>query len=93
MATNPSNGSVRENANAQLHNIVNHDASKGATVHSFDPDASPQQKATAVGKQRDKLESATKHKQDGSAQGEKGALLFCLVNQVTSPDIYIRVGY
>ncbi|OJA07635.1 hypothetical protein AZE42_01107 [Rhizopogon vesiculosus] len=65
MATN---GNVQL-ADAQLHNIMNHDASEGATVHSFDPDASPQQKAATAGKQRDQLKSV--NQQDRSAQGEK----------------------
>jgi hypothetical protein len=75
MATNPSNGSGQhpdESADAQLHDIMNHDASKGAIVHSFDPDASPQQKAATAGNQRHQLKSVTQ--QDGAAQDEKGAL-------------------
>ncbi|KAG2155499.1 C2 domain-containing protein [Suillus clintonianus] len=74
MATNaPSNGNgvqqSQETAQTQLHDIMSNDASKGAIVHSFDPDASPQQKAAAAGMQRDQLKSITG--QDGSAQGEK----------------------
>ncbi|KAG1741248.1 hypothetical protein EDB19DRAFT_716905 [Suillus lakei] len=74
MATNaPSNGKSvqqsQETAHTQLHDIMSNDASKGAIVHSFDPDVSPQQKAAAAGRQRDQLKSITR--QDGSAQGEK----------------------
>jgi len=83
MATDTSNGS-QQNANAELHNILEHDASKGAAVHIFDPDASPQQKAAAAGKQSGQLKSVATH--DVGAQFNKGALLLCLFHQVTSPD-------
>ncbi|KAG0700683.1 C2 domain-containing protein [Suillus ampliporus] len=76
MATNPpsnGHGSVQhpqEKANSQIHDIMMHDASNGAIVHSFDPDASPQQKAATAGKQCDQLKSIIAQ-QDGGAQGEK----------------------
>ncbi|KAG2350711.1 tricalbin [Suillus weaverae] len=73
METNaPSNGGVKqpqEPAETHIHDIMSHDASKGAIVHSFDPDALPQQKAAAAGRQRDQLESIVQ--QDGSAHGGK----------------------
>ncbi|KAG1783596.1 C2 domain-containing protein [Suillus placidus] len=71
MATNaPSNGGVQqpqEPAETRVHDIMSHDSSKGAIVHSFDPDAIPQQKAAAAGRQRDQLKSIVQ--QDGSAHG------------------------
>lgn len=73
MATNtPSNGGVKqpqETAETLIHDITNHDASKGAIVHSFDPDAPPQQKAAAAGSQHDQLKSIIQ--QDGSTHGGK----------------------
>lgn len=76
MATNaPSNGGVKqpqETAETHLHDIMSHDASKGAVVHSFDPDAPPEQKAAAAGRQRDQVKSIVQ--QDGNVDG-KGALL------------------
>jgi hypothetical protein len=43
-------------AHALVDNIVKQDAAKGnAPVHTFDPDSSPQEKASAAGKARDKL--------------------------------------
>jgi hypothetical protein len=74
MATNGGSQHPQEIADAQLHDIMKHDASKGATIHSFDPDASPQQKAAAAGKKRDQLKSVTQ--QDRTAQGEQGPFLF-----------------
>lgn len=80
MATNtPSNGGVKppqETAETHIHDIMSHDASKGATVHSFDPDSTPQQKAAAAGMQHDQLKSIIQ--QDGSGHGGKGALLSLL---------------
>lgn len=37
-------------AEATLHKIHKADEKQGATVHSFDPDASPEEKARTVGK-------------------------------------------
>jgi hypothetical protein len=83
MAMNaPSNGGIQQpqqTAKTHVHDIMNHDASKGAIVHSFDPDAPPQQKAAAAGRQRDQLKSIVP--QDGSAHGGKGALYLCYVTQ------------
>ncbi|KAH7918365.1 tricalbin, partial [Leucogyrophana mollusca] len=72
MSTNaPPNGDVQhqQEAHAQVHGMLNHDASKGAAVHSFDPEASPQQKAAAAGKGRDQLKSSGA--QEGNTQGGK----------------------
>ena len=40
---------------AQARETLLNDQTKGAAVHSFDPDATPQEKAAAAGKSRDKL--------------------------------------
>jgi hypothetical protein len=93
MATNAtSNGGLQqpqETAETHVHDIMNHDASKGAIVHSFDPDATPQQKAAAAGGQRDQLKSIVP--QDGSAHGGKGALLSLLrhPNLTSTPELSI----
>lgn len=66
-----SNGALDPHSQAQLNGIKHQDEAKGAVVHSFDPDATPQQKAAAAGKGRDQLQSANK---DLSA-GDKGTPL------------------
>jgi Ca2+-dependent lipid-binding protein len=81
MATNVPSTDVavkqpQETTEAHIHDIMSQDASKGATVHSFDPDATPQQKATAAGREHNQLKSIVQ--QDGSAPGGKGALLSLL---------------
>ena len=40
---------------AQARDTFLNDKSKGVAVHSFDPDASPKEKAAAAGKARDQL--------------------------------------
>lgn len=40
---------------AQARGMFQTDQDKGATVHSFDPDASPEEKAATAGKARDQL--------------------------------------
>ena len=40
---------------AQVRETFLNDQAKGAPVHSFDPDASPQEKAAVAGKARDQL--------------------------------------
>lgn len=40
---------------AQARETLLNDQAKGVAVHSFDPDASPQEKAAAAGKARDQL--------------------------------------
>ncbi|KAL0950758.1 hypothetical protein HGRIS_007526 [Hohenbuehelia grisea] len=50
----PGNG----DAQAELNGILEQDAAKGrVAVHTFNPDASPQEKAAAAGKSRDQLKS------------------------------------
>lgn len=45
------------NGKTEADHIKEHAEAKGAPVHSFDPDASPSEKAAAAGKSRDKLQS------------------------------------
>ncbi|KAG8727068.1 hypothetical protein FRC12_022828, partial [Ceratobasidium sp. 428] len=44
-------------ANAELNGIQKQEAAKGAVVHSFDPNMSPEEKAAAAGKGRAELQS------------------------------------
>jgi hypothetical protein len=56
-------------AQAIADNIVRHDAAKGnAPVHSFDPESSPQEKASAAGQDRDRLKPTN----DSTAAAERG---------------------
>ncbi|KAI6045089.1 tricalbin [Pisolithus marmoratus] len=50
---------TQEDAHAEVHRILDQDASKGAVVHKFDPDAPPEHKASAAAKGQDKLKPYT----------------------------------
>lgn len=52
-------------ANAQMNRIIADDTSKGATVHVFDPDASPEKKASEAAKLQDALKPYTVSDGDG----------------------------
>jgi len=56
--------------NEQMNQIIADDTSKGATVHVFDPDASPEKKASEAAKQRDALKPCTVS--DGDTPRGKG---------------------
>lgn len=73
-----SNGGAQEPTGAEVvHGILKKDEAKGAAVHSFDPDASPAEKAAAAGKARDQLTSV---KQNGAGDGgARGMLPTCFV--------------
>lgn len=61
----PSNG---PSAATQANDILREDAKKGnTTVHTFDPDATPEQKAAAAGKGRDQLKSVVDTNKDAVA--------------------------
>lgn len=66
-------GGMPPNAQAQLNGIVAKDAEKNVVpVHTFNPDATPQQKAASAAQGMDKLKSV---KEDGNADaGAKGAI-------------------
>ena len=60
------------NAQAQLNGLVASDAAKNVVpVHTFDPDATPKEKADAAGQDKDKLKSVTA---DGDSAGGKGVM-------------------
>lgn len=54
---------------ADAHDMLSKDARGNATVHSFDPDASPEEKAASAGKARSQLKSV---KNNGDAAPEGG---------------------
>jgi len=55
---------------AQAREMFRTDQDKGAAVHSFDPDASPEEKAATAGKARDQLKDiSSKGKGRDTAQG------------------------
>jgi hypothetical protein len=69
---------------AHLAGIMHEDQSKGAAVHTFDPNASPAEKAAAAGKARDQIKPVNS-KENGTgpiADGGKGTvilfILYCL---------------
>ncbi|EIW86483.1 tricalbin [Coniophora puteana RWD-64-598 SS2] len=75
MASNgaPMNGDahhVEQKGHHELLGQFKKDETKGATVHKFDPDASPQEKAAAAGKARDQLQP-TAASQEGNSGGGK----------------------
>lgn len=47
----------------QLQNYLDENEAKGAPVHSFDPDASPQEKAAIAGKAQSQLQSVGQQQQ------------------------------
>lgn len=51
------NGGTQPSGREILDDIKKKDEAKGATVHSFDPNASPAEKASAAGQARDQLQS------------------------------------
>ena len=57
---------------ADAHDMLSKDAARGnATVHTFDPDASPEEKAAAAGKARSQLKSV-KDTTNGDATAQAG---------------------
>lgn len=81
MATQtPGNGSAA--ANAELNGIVKQDAAKGVAVHTFDPEATPQEKASAAGKGRDQLKSV--NKVEGA--GERGMFITAFVVEISGAE-------
>ena len=70
-ALRPDVAQAQQNAQAQVNGIVQHDAEKNrVAVHSFNPDATPQEKAAAAEKNKDQLKSVTG---DRETPGVKGA--------------------
>ena len=58
---------------ADAHDMLSKDAARGnATVHTFDPDASPEEKAAAAGKARSQLKSVKDANKDAgdASRGE-----------------------
>jgi hypothetical protein len=53
------------NPGAVLDGIQENDTSKGAAVHNFDPNATPEQKAAKAGKAQDQLKPVGGTKSEG----------------------------
>ena len=61
---------------ADAHDMLSKDAARGnATVHTFDPDASPEEKAAAAGKARSQLKSVKDKDAGDASRGEFPALV------------------
>lgn len=68
--TKASNGGAKEPTGEETVNgLLKKDEAKGAAVHSFDPNATPAEKAAAAGKGRDQLKSV-KNQAEGGGQRE-----------------------
>jgi hypothetical protein len=68
-ATN-GNGVPQQDAQVQLNGLVQADAEKNrVAVHSFDPNASPAEKAAAAGKGRDAVKSVKAENGKANATG------------------------
>ena len=78
----PPNGLSSTNAiraQGQANDIVQNDASRGnVAVHSFDPDASPAEKAAAAGKARNQLTSTLPAKPKPAESGRGQHFLYVL---------------
>lgn len=71
MATKPQNGATQPSGQDVINRIINQDEAKGMPVHSFDPNASPAEKAASAGKTRDQLKSVKdRGPADGGGRGE-----------------------
>jgi hypothetical protein len=70
--TKPINGATPQLSGQEaVADLVKKDEAKGVAVHTFDPNASPAEKAASAGKARDQLKSVKdKGPADGGARGE-----------------------
>lgn len=67
---------AQQEAQAEVNSIVQEDAAKNrVAVHTFDPDASPQEKAATAGKNRDQLKSVTDKPSETGVKGMWSRLL------------------
>lgn len=71
-------------AQAKLNGIVSQDVSKGrVAVHTFDPDASPQEKAAAAGRAKENLKNPNTNDVNNTTARGNFILLVLLVAQRT----------
>jgi hypothetical protein len=70
--TKPTNGGAREPSPQEaVTGLVKKDEAKGMAVHTFDPKASPAEKAAVAGKGRDQIKSVKdRGLADGGPRGE-----------------------
>ncbi|KAI5991533.1 C2 domain-containing protein [Pisolithus albus] len=83
---------IQEDAHAQVLGIFDQDASKGAAVHVFDPDAPPEKKASVVARGQEKLKPYAASNNDVRAgkeapidTGAKGVLPTITVEDADQP--------
>lgn len=83
---------IQEDAHAQVLGIFDQDASKGAAVHVFDPDAPPEKKASVVARGQEKLKPYAASNNDVPAgkeapidTGTKGVLPTITVEDADQP--------
>src|SRR5713226_1099109 len=92
----PPNGLSSTNASAQgqANNILQNDASGGnVAVHTFDPDASPAEKATAAGNARNQLSSTLPPKPSEGGQGQSSVHVLSASCRVDSlPELPVDTG-
>ena len=93
----PPNGLSSVRAHSQANNIVQKDAAKAnVPVHSFDPDASPMEKAAAAGKARTQLNSTTAASPEVSNGGARGLYIsygrFLLHTDLLIPEAAVDTG-
>lgn len=68
--TSPLNGGAKEPSGQEVDGILKRDEAKGGAVHSFDPEATPAEKAAAAGKARDQVKSIRKQGGEHGGTGE-----------------------
>jgi hypothetical protein len=95
----PPNGLSSTNAirtQGQANDIVQNDSSRGnVAVHSFDPDASPAEKAAAAGKARNQLASTLPAKPTEGGQGQHFLYLLpasCQVGSLPFQELAVDAG-
>jgi hypothetical protein len=77
---------AEEQAHAHLNSLFTNDVAKGAPVHSFNPDAPPQDKAAAISEGAEKLKRPSVA--DG---GAKGTSLYIVIMTPYEPSLYPEV--
>lgn len=76
----------------ELNGIIQADVSKGAVVHTFDPNSSPQVKAASAGQGKDKLKG-TRGTDVTGGKGISIYLLSCSLANLHCPEISLDTGH
>lgn len=65
------NGGIATDPQQQINGIIANDANKqSVAVHTFDPDATPEQKAASAGKGSSQIKSVAEKGDDAGGKGE-----------------------